>query len=255
MRLLPGYFIYITLLLIFACVALPPKSAPVSKAQQIVNAARKVHGVDTLAHARVDFDFRGKHFTAFRTDEGFLYQRMYTDSSGTVRETLKQDSVSRFIEGIGPVTLTNQQQRSLESALNSVVYFALLPFSLNDPAVQKRYLGAGQIRGEPYDKVEVTFAQQGGGRDWEDRFVYWFHQHHHTMDYLAYRFDDTRDGTRFRQAFNPRTINGVRFADYYNYNSDSLGVDIAHFDVLFEQGKLDLLSEVVLENVSVTLLR
>ena len=86
-----------------------------------------------------------------------------------------------------PVALTDEQRASLNTAVNSVSYFALLPHALTDPAVQSERLGVDTIRGVPYHRVEVTFQQQGGGPDWEDRFVYWFQTETMEMNFLSTR--------------------------------------------------------------------
>ena len=107
------------------------------------------------------------------------------------------------------------------------------------------------IEGEPYHTVEVTFEQEGGGRDWEDRFLFWFHQDDGTMDYFSY-FYTLRGTSRFRKLINEREIGGIVFADHLNYNADSLGYDLQLAPAAFEAGELPLASEVRIENVSVT---
>ncbi len=220
----------------------------------LVERAIVVHGGDVLRRAVVTFDFRGKHFTVTRDGGRFRYERTYTDTTGAaVREVLDNDGLFREIDGVR-VAMTDSARSKLATPLNSVPYFALLPFNLNDPAVQKSYLGQALLEGEPYHEIEVTFRQEGGGRDYEDRFVYWIHRDRYTMDYLAYGFHVDEGGTRFRQAFNVRTVGGVRFADYYNYVSDSLptpNAAIERYDELMQAGAVRLLSEIVLENVSV----
>lgn len=150
--------------------------------------------------------------------------------------------------------MTEQDSLSWSSTFTSVPYFAVLPFRLQDPAVDAKWLGMEDVNGIEYDKIEVTFEQEGGGRDWEDRFVYWFRRNGRTMDYLAYRFGDAPDDTRFREAKNIRTVGGIRFADYNNYVYESPGLDIAVYDSLFEAGVLERVSTVDLDNVSVSAL-
>ena len=220
-------------------------------AQEIVDRAREAHGSDVLDRAVVEFDFRGKHFRVRRDDGLFSYERTYTDSTGArVREVLNNDELFRTING-ERVALSDEERRSVKTAVNSVVYFALLPYALNDPAVQKRYVGEEQIEGEPYHRVEVTFQKEGGGRDYEDRFVYWFHQNRHTLDYLAYRYHTDGGGTRFRKASNPREVNGVRFADYLNYTADTIDTSITRYGQMMEADSLQQVSTVRLDSVQV----
>lgn len=230
-----------------------PATAPVNQAQAIVDQAIAAHGGEVLKHAVVEFDFRDKHFKITRNGGVFTYERTYTDTTGAVREVLNNDGIYREIDGVR-VPLSNRETARITTPLNSVPYFALLPLNLNDAAVQKRYLGEAEVNGQPYHKVEVTFQQQGGGGDFEDRFIYWFHKDQHTMDYLAYDFHRDEGGTRFRQAFNTRTVGGVRIADFHNFVSDSLpgpGTPIEGYDAFMETGAVELLSEIILENVTV----
>lgn len=232
-------------LFLAACAASPPDP------QAIVDAAFEAHGSERLLHAVVAFDFRGKHFKVTRDGGVFQYERLYTDSTGAVREVLNNDDLYREVNG-ARVTLTEKERLKMEEDVNSVVYFALLPFSLNDPAVRKKYLGEATVKGEPYHEVEITFVPEGGGRDYQDRFVYWFHRDRHTMDYLGYYYHTNVTGARFREAYNVRTVGGVRFADYHNYKGDDVGIDdVQRFDALFEAGKLSLVSEIELENITV----
>ncbi len=230
-----------------------PASAPVDRAQAIVDQAIATHGGDVLRHAVVEFDFRDKHFTMTRDGGLYTYERTYTDSTGRVREVMDNDGLYREVDG-ARVELTEDDLIKLSIPMNSVPYFALLPFNLNDPAVQKRYLGEADLEGEPYHKIEVTFHQEDGGDDFEDRFIYWFHREQHTMDYVAYDFHRDEGGTRFRKAFNARTIGGVRIADYHNFISDSLPdpeMAIERYDAFMEAGAIELLSEIILDNVTV----
>lgn len=225
-----------------------------SEAQRIVDRAIEAHGgADQLDGTIIQFDFRDRRFT-LRHDGGlFRYERTFPDSSVRILDVLTNDGVYREIDG-RRVELSDEMRNSVLSGVNSVSYFVLLPFKLNDPAARKRHLGTASIRGEPYDKVEVTFGVEGGGRDYRDRFVYWFHRDRHTMDFFAYDFEEGYGGTRFREAVRPREVGGILFVDHVNYTSDlfpSPGDSIEHYDRAFENGDIRMLSEINHENVSV----
>jgi hypothetical protein len=222
--------------------------------QRIVDRAIDAHGgADQLDGAIIQFDFRDRRFTLRHDGGHFRYERTFPDSSVRIHDVLANDGVYREIAG-DRIVLSDSMRRSVTSGVNSVAYFALLPFKLNDPAVKKRYLGADSVRQEPYHKVEITFEQERGGRAYEDRFVYWFHRDRHTMDYFAYDFEEDGGGTRFREAVRPRRIDGLLFVDYINYMSDlipSPGDSIEHYDRALEAGNVRVLSEINLENISV----
>lgn len=221
-----------------------------SAAVAILARARRVHGADVLDHAEVTFDFRDTPFTVRREGGHFTYARVMEDSARVVRDVLGNDGFTRTVDG-APVALPERERLAAAGAVNSVVYFALLPYSLADPAVRPRLIGADTLGGEPYHLVEVTFRKEGGGQDYQDRFVYWIHRTRATMDYLAYSYEVNGGGARFRQAVNPRTVGGVRFADYRNYTAEPLEPPLDDLGRLFEAESLALVSEIVLDRVRV----
>ena len=221
-----------------------------SNPQTIVDKALDVHGSNILNNARLTFDFRGRQFSITRQNGMFSYVRSYTDSTGaTIKETLSNDGLVRDVDGVR-TEMDSVFYRKMETSVNSVSYFVLLPLPLNDPAVIKKLLGEVEILGDPYYKIDVTFQQDGGGRDYQDRFLYWFHRDHFTMDYMAYYFYTDEEGSRFRQATNIREVEGVRIQDYHNFQFDSLTIEtIDQYDELFSQGRLKLVSDVDLDDL------
>ncbi|MBC7919734.1 MAG: hypothetical protein H7Z75_01450 [Ferruginibacter sp.] len=220
---------------------------PQTQAQAVVDEAIRAHGGELYQRATVVFDFRDKHYRLRRNNAQFSYERTFHDSTGQVRDVLDNETFFREING-RKATLTEKQTRSFRASLNSVAYFALLPYGLNDAAVRKRYLGVTTLEGEPYRKVQITFGAEGGGTDYTDTFVYWIHRRRYTVDYLAY----TNEGLRFRQAVNSRVVNGIRFSDYVNYESPTHPkAPVTALDSLFTAGKLRKLSDIVTENIRV----
>ena len=186
-------------------------------------------------------------------ENDFVFTRMFPDSLGGITDSLTNKGFTRTVSG-QPVELTADEDSMYSNSVNSVIYFALLPYKLNDAAVNKTYLGQTSINGEPYHEIEVTFDQEGGGTDYQDRYIYWIHRDDYTMDYLAYRFHVDDGGTRFRQATNERVINGIRFADYNNFGSPEMQHPLEEYDTYFESDTLSKVSEVNLENIEVELL-
>ena len=73
------------------------------------------------------------------------------------------------------------------------------------------------------------------------------------MDYLAYSYHTDGGGMRFRASYNVRTVGGIRFADYVNYEADP-SLQIETLDELFTEGKLKELSRIELVNIKVDIL-
>lgn len=247
-----------TLLAAFAALAFAGcVSEADSDPQAIVDAAIAAHGGGVMDAVKLSFTFRGTPFSLEKDGGRFAYRRTTADSLGrTVEDVIDNDGAHRFV-GQEEVEIDSITTRRINSDLMSVAYFALLPLPLNDAAVKKRYVGSQTIKGQPYDIVEVTFAQERGGRDYQDIFVYWFHADRHTMDYLAYSYvlgdDETgpnATGIRFRQAGNVRDVDGYRVQDYRNFTADA-GTDLTAMGLLFEVGELRVVSDVQLEDVRV----
>ena len=227
--------------------------APTDDPQYIVDRAIEAHGGAVIDRAVIEFDYRGAHFKATRDRGLFSYEKTFNDSTGKVRQVLNNDEVFQEIDGVR-TDLTEKKRYSIQETLNSVVYFGLVPYFLNDPPVMKKYLAKTTIENEPYHEIEITFKKEGGGPDYEDRFIYWIHAERYTMDYLAYDFHINDGGTRFRKAYNVRTIEGVRIADFHNYTSDELpqpGTPIESYEELAANDRIELLSEIEWENVEV----
>ena len=245
------------LVVLFGACAEPAPSGPQGDAEAValVQALRDAHGSDRLDGATLRFQFRGDVFTTHRDGGRFRHARTTTDSLGReVVDVLDNGGLSRTVGG-EPVALSEAEARRVETAVNSVVYFATLPYALTDPAVQARALGPDSVAGEPYDRLEVTFAQAGGGRDWEDRYLYWIHPERRTLDYLAYTYelaegaDGPHDtGHRFRRVIGVDEVGGadgegVRIQSYENLTADSLGA-LEDYPAALAAGRTRPVSEV-----------
>lgn len=238
-------------LLFIAAACSESKPAEDNEAQAIVDAAIKAHGGQKLDKSIVSFRLRDIQYRALRDNGAFVYSRTFTDSTGQrIHDVLSNSGFKRTVDDT-EVELPEERKQAFSNSVNSVVYFALLPYFLNDPAVQKSYLGEAKVKGEPYHKVKVTFAQEGGGDSYQDEYVYWFHKDRHTMDYLAYNFQENDGGSRFREVIKAYEVGGIRFQDYNNYKIDDLNFPVDNYDRAFEAGKLEKVSEIVLEGVQV----
>lgn len=237
-----------------ACTA--PTPDPRTDLDAYLDTVIAAHGGDVLDQATMTFTFRGDEFTLHRADGTFRYERATTDSLGrSVIEGITNTDVYRVVAG-DTTALSSDEQNAVATAVNSVAYFALLPYPLQDPPVQATYAGPDTVSGTAYHRVAVSF-DEGGGQDYEDVFLYWFAYDTHAMDYLAYAFgvgggpDD--QGTRFREAFNVRRVNGVRVADYRNYRADSLNPEtLTVYPDSLANGDVAHVSTVALEDVTVT---
>lgn len=240
------YFLFLVVLLM-AC---ENQSPPGNKAQQVVDKAIANAGGDKFNNAIIDFDFREHHYRSDRNGGIYQYTRIKQDSAGRVQDILNNDGFQRIVNN-AEVEVPDKMAARYSSSINSVIYFALLPYGLNDEAVKKEYLGEVNLEGKDYHKIRVTFAEEGGGEDFEDVYVYWISKDDYEIDYLAYDFHVDGGGQRFRKAVNPRIVNGIRFVDYINYKPEVEGLPVEKTDSLFLNNSLKQLSEINLKNIEV----
>ena len=228
-----------------------------TKAQEVVDKAIIAHGADKFEHASIEFDFRGRHYTSKRDGGIFLYQRIFQDtidgSPVVVRDELRNDSFQRFIDD-RESTVDPKKSFAYSNSVNSVLYFIQQPYFLNDPAVNKEYLGESVLQGQSYHKIKITFGKKRGGKDYEDVFVYWFSKEKLTMDYFAYSYETDGGGLRFREAYNVNIIEGIRFADYVNYEAEFEKFEVEDLDSLYNLGLLRELSRIENFNIQVSLI-
>lgn len=236
-------FIIVTLVLL-AC----KDGASHSEASQIISKCIDVHGGKAYNKAKFMFDFRDKTYLYDYNRGKFQYERLFVHERGNVvRDVLTNSNFERYIDG-KLVQLSAEKSDSYSNSVNSVHYFAFLPFFLKDKAVQSELLGTEEIRNQPYNKIKVTFQEEGGGEHHEDIFMYWIHQEKSTLDYLAYSYDTEETGVRFREAYNIRTIGNIRFQDYVNYKHDA-ATPVADLGVLFNKGELTEVSRIELQGI------
>ncbi len=227
-------------------------SCNVDKSQEIIDDAIKAHGGARFEKAFIEFDFRGRHYTSRREKGLFTYTREFKDSTGHVKDVLNNDGFHREING-GLAKISGERASAYTNSVNSVLYFALLPYGLNDPSVNKVYVKESELKGKKYHVIRITFKKEGGGKDHDDVFLYWINQETDQLDYFAYSYLTDGGGVRFREAINPREINGIHFQDYINYEPKNGNEALDEMEILFESNDLDTLSIITHENITVQL--
>lgn len=219
-------------------------------AEAIINKTIENAGGDRYKRATIEFKFRDHTYKSTRRAGKFYLERQITDTIGIVRDVVSNTGYQRFVND-SIVTVPDSMSVRYASSINSVHYFAHLPYALNDRAVNKELAGEAEIKGQPYYQLKITFQQEGGGADHHDEFMYWIHKDNYTIDYLAYKFLVNQGGIRFREAYNQRVIEGIRFADYRNYTIDDFNSKLRNLDEIFEQGDLELMSTIETEVLNV----
>lgn len=242
---------FVLVLSILITLASCKEEGPLS-AQEIIDRAIEVAGGERFMNSTIDFDFRSRHYKALRDNGIFQLEREFMDSLDVVRDIYNNSEYKRLVNDV-PVHVPDTMAVKYANSVNSVHYFMVLPHGLNDTAVIKTYIDEVEIKGRPYHKIKITFKQEGGGKDYEDIFVYWFDTETYKMDFLAYLTYNTDRSIdlRFREGYNERFVNGIRFVDYNNYKPENMDVDLLTLDSMFENNELILLSKIENKNITV----
>lgn len=221
--------------------------------QEIIDLAITKHGGHLIKSKKLEFDFRNKHYSVQYNGDDKVYSRSFQDDSlGSVYDVLNNSSEFKRSINDTIYQVDDEWQKRFGNSINSVLYFFQLPFGLNDPAVEKEYIGEKFINNLGYHKIKITFKQDGGGEDFQDVFIYWINKESNTVDYLAYSYATDEGGSRFRQAINRREIQGMIFQDYINYKAASKSDNVEYHDQLFIEGELKELSTILNENIIVS---
>jgi hypothetical protein len=222
-------------------------------AQQVIDKTILFSGADKVDASEISFKFRDKVYSATRKNGSFKLFRSFTTDSLAIVEVLTNDGYKRSINA-QVVQVADSMVSRYRNSINSVHYFSVLPFGLNDKAVQKKLLKPTTLMGKEYYKVEVTFSKNGGGEDFEDVFIYWVGKEDFLIDYLAYSYHTNNGGKRFRVLKEQCVKNGIRFVDYHNYKPLKNTISLIDIDKAFENKQLAKVSEIILEDINVRLL-
>ena len=222
-----------------------------SEAQRIVDDSIAAHGGAAFSKSMIEFDFRKIHYTIFKTESEFEYIREFTDSTGMVKDVLNNAGFIRTVNGVQIDTLDQEWIGKYSRSVNSVAYFAFLPYGLNDSSVIKEYLGETTLNDKTYELIKVVFQQDGGGVDFDDQFLYWIGKEDHFIDFIAYSYNTDGGGVRMREVREVIDVGGIRFQNYLNLKPEDKDTPVEKMQDLYLSGDLELLSEINLENIKV----
>lgn len=220
-------------------------------ANQVIIQSIQAHGFDDLDNASLEFTFRNRGYSYWKKEGKFIYQRFQQDSAlNEIVDRLDNEGLKRYRNDT-IVALTSKDSAAYASSVNSVIYFAFLPYFLKDPAVRTSYLGVRKIDQKEYHKIKVSFQAEGGGKDFQDEFVYWFDKETYLLDYLAYNYLTDGGGARFRKVTNRVSIGSYLINQYDNLKPVPANMDVEKFDELYEEGNLQYLSSIELEEIKI----
>ena len=215
-------------------------------AASIISKSIKAHGGAAYNDLKLSFKFRAYAVELSSKAGQYSYLRRFKDSANNnVTDQLTNTGFTRKVNNV-LIYLDAKQENALRESLNSVAYFALLPYKLSEPAVQAKNAGDIVIGGKDYYKVHISFKKEGGGKDHTDEFCYWINKASYNMEYIAY----SNGGPRFRKMIKQhKTKTGVILQDYENFAMTDTTIAVTGYDSAFLNGKMKLLSLIEHGNV------
>jgi Family of unknown function (DUF6503) len=213
----------------------------------ILNRTIEAHGGDLYDNASFSFEFREREYSFTNSMSEYSYSVLKHENEQEIKDILTDEGFTRFVDD-EKVELAQDDIDRYSESLNSVIYFATLPYKLRDESVNVFYAGKTSIKSQEYEILNITFQQEGGGKDHEDNFHYWINNQTDRVDFLAYNYKTGGGGVRFRAAYNTRVIGGIIFQDFVNYSAP-IGTALIDLPALYENGELEELSRIETEKV------
>ena len=235
----------------FTCIGCKYELREEVTAQFVVDNAIKASGKEKLKNVKLNFDFRSKSYQSLGDCDSFILKRIIENSNGKIADIYQMEKKLKRYVNDSLVTVPDTVASRVSESINSVHYFIQLPLRLNDNAVNKTYKGIDSIKGKAYHNIKVTFNKENGGKDYQDVYLYWFEKDTYKLDYLAYSFIVNGGGIRFREAYNERIIEGIRFVDYLNYKPKTKGIKLENISNAYKNDKLKIISKIENTNIKV----
>ena len=233
--------------------AAAPAAAAEPPRLEIVARAIEHHGGELYRHSETSLTLcsgSGCYRIRSRVDGGLYEHEVSGPYRGAERRVLaSNDSLAAWRDG-QPLAPSPELSAALRDWAMARVYFAFLPFRLEDPDVLQEDLGVEEWEGRRLRRVKVGFVA-GTSTDAEDEYLYWFDPDSGRLEQFAYSFSGRPGGLRFRRLSNYRRIGGILFFDQTNLGVDGEGLSVDQVRPEFVARRMRPVSEVTLRNVTV----
>ena len=221
----------------------------------IVDKAIEFHGGNLFEHSTTSLTITSASgsFTIEASLDGGLFDYVVIGAVGRDRVERRvhwnNDVTERWDNG-EPVVLDDETAQQARDFVNARVYFPYLPYRLNDGNTYKEDLGLEEWDGKMLHKVRVSF-REGSSTDDEDQYLYWFDPDTGRMEQLSYSFIVGNGGLRLRKVTEHKSIGGILFTDQENYAINGQGMSVNQITPTFAANDMELMSTVVLSDITV----
>lgn len=230
-----------------------PAPASAQAGSQVLERAIEHHGGDVYEHSVSELNIcsrSGCYRVAVRMDGGLYRYRVSGPVSAGHREVeATNDAVAHWHDGVEQELAPGDASR-LRDWVMERVYFAFLPYRLNDPSVLHQDLGRETWGGRELHKIKITFWA-GSSTDAQDQYLYWFEPASGRLEQFAYSYQGEPGGIRFRRLFNHRRVGGILFFDQENLGLEGDHLSVDAITPEYVEITLRAISTVTLEDIRV----
>ncbi|GJQ62331.1 MAG: hypothetical protein SCALA702_13840 [Melioribacteraceae bacterium] len=220
-------------------------------AETILKKSVEAHGGDLYQNSIITYNFRDQNYKLTMDGWKFSYERSFSDSTGSeIIEGMDNKGAYKSLNGVKQ-DISEDETARLKYSINAARYFNVLPLQLINKAVVPKLLGEATIDEQYYYELEITFRKEGGGEDYQDRYILWIEKEDHLLEYFAYYYHVNGGGSRFREMVNTRKVGGLILSDQINYTSESIDRNIEDYKTKFVSGDIKKVSEITLKNLEV----
>ncbi|MBT8185700.1 MAG: deoxyribose-phosphate aldolase, partial [Eudoraea sp.] len=130
-------FYFILALILIGC---RDRAANTLTAQQIVDRAIEAAGGELYEHSNFSFSFREKTYKLEKVGRYKILKRITKSDTAIITDIKRGNNFERWVND-SIVQVVDSMAHKYANSINSVHYFAYLPYGLNDGAVNKKLLG------------------------------------------------------------------------------------------------------------------
>ena len=218
----------------------------------IVARAIQFHGGDLYERSRMTMTITSLSgsFLIETTRQGGNFEHIITGTIGPDRVErrvrLTNDSGQEWRDGV-EMELDAEGERRTRAYADARVFFPLLPYTLSGGDVRFEDRGLETWDGKELRRVRVSFTP-GTSNDADDAYTFWFDPETARVEQFGYDFDG---GLRFRKATAFNRVGGVLFSDQENYAVDGGKVPVDTLTPEYVENEMELLSTVVISDITV----
>lgn len=222
--------------------------------QYIIDQAFKAHGSKVFDQSIIEFRIGKRNYKSTRENGEYRYERFWDSLGVTLHDDLTRRGITRHFDQTQAL-LDTKKIDELSSSIRNLFFLFSIPFGLNEPQIIKEYLGEVILVEKPYHKIRISFKLNPNDRTiYDNEFVLWIHKTRFTIDYLSFKLSEPNDKSlRFRQAVNPRKVEGLLIQDFKEFKpiQDSIEIAPADLDQAWIGKQLQEWSGIKLEQVKI----